>query len=45
MPVKAATPGPLELERHRPYLTRFALLQPRERSVAEDAGPDDPESR
>jgi len=28
---------PLELERHRPYLMRFALLQLRERSAAEDA--------
>ncbi|HEX4797975.1 MAG TPA: sigma-70 family RNA polymerase sigma factor [Burkholderiales bacterium] len=37
MPVKAATSDPLELERHRPYLMRFALLQLRERSVAEDA--------
>jgi RNA polymerase sigma-70 factor, ECF subfamily len=30
-------PTPLELERHRPYLLRFALLQLRERSAAEDA--------
>lgn len=29
--------SPLELERHRPYLLRFALLQLRERSAAEDA--------
>ena len=28
---------PLELERHRPYLMRFALLQLRDRSAAEDA--------
>src|SRR5262252_367391 len=31
----AATP--LELEQHRPYLLRFALLQLRDRSAAEDA--------
>jgi len=31
----AATP--LELERHRPYLLRFALLQLRDKSAAEDA--------
>src|SRR5712691_4894594 len=37
MPVKVSTPSPLELERHRPNLMRFALLQLRERSVAEDA--------
>lgn len=35
MPAAAATP--LELEHHRPYLLRFALLQLRERSAAEDA--------
>ena len=29
--------APLELERHRPYLLRFALLQLRERGAAEDA--------
>jgi RNA polymerase sigma-70 factor (ECF subfamily) len=29
--------SPLELERHRPYLLRFALLQLRDRSAAEDA--------
>lgn len=28
---------PLELDRHRPYLLRFALLQLRDRSAAEDA--------
>src|SRR5215467_3674943 len=28
---------PLELEQHRPYLLRFALLQLRDRSAAEDA--------
>src|SRR5690242_15733608 len=33
--VSAATS--LELERHRPYLLRFALLQLRDRSAAEDA--------
>jgi len=42
MPVKAATPNPLVPERHHPYSMRFALLQLSERSVAEDAGPDDP---
>ena len=31
------TPDPLELERHRPYLLRFALPQLRDRSAAEDA--------
>jgi RNA polymerase sigma-70 factor, ECF subfamily len=32
-----AETSPLELERHRPYLMRFALLQLRDRSAAEDA--------
>jgi RNA polymerase sigma-70 factor (ECF subfamily) len=32
-----SSPTPLELDRHRPYLLRFALLQLRERSAAEDA--------
>jgi RNA polymerase sigma-70 factor (ECF subfamily) len=32
-----SAPDPLELERHRPYLLRFALLQLRDRSAAEDA--------
>jgi RNA polymerase sigma-70 factor (ECF subfamily) len=32
-----SSPTPLELERHRPYLLRFALLQLRDRSAAEDA--------
>ena len=32
-----AAPTPLELERHRPHLLRFALLQLRDRSAAEDA--------
>ena len=32
-----SSPTPLELERHRPYLLRFALLQMRDRSAAEDA--------
>jgi RNA polymerase sigma-70 factor, ECF subfamily len=32
-----SAPTPLELERHRPYLLRFALLQLRDRSAAEDA--------
>jgi len=30
-------PSPLELEQHRPYLIRFALLQLRDRNAAEDA--------
>jgi RNA polymerase sigma-70 factor (ECF subfamily) len=30
-------PSPLELEGHRPYLVRFALLQLRDQSAAEDA--------
>jgi RNA polymerase sigma-70 factor (ECF subfamily) len=30
-------PSPLELEKQRPYLLRFALLQLRDRSAAEDA--------
>ena len=30
-------PSPLEIERHRPYLLRFALLQLRDRGAAEDA--------
>jgi len=34
MPAEAS---PLELERHRPYLMRFALLQLRDRTAAEDA--------
>jgi len=32
-----AAATPLELEQHRPYLLRFALLQLRDRSAAEDA--------
>lgn len=32
-----ARPSPLELERHRPYLIRFALLQLRDQSAADDA--------
>src|SRR5262249_24489891 len=32
-----AAPTPLELEPHRPHLLRFALLQLRDRSAAEDA--------
>ena len=32
-----SAPTPLELERHRPYLLRFALLQLRDRTAAEDA--------
>ena len=35
MPAK--TPTPLELERHRPQLIRFALLQLRDAGAAEDA--------
>ena len=37
MPSEISAPSPLELERHRTYLLRFALLQLRERSAAEDA--------
>jgi len=37
MSSESSAPSPLELERHRPYLLRFALLQLRERSAAEDA--------
>jgi RNA polymerase sigma-70 factor, ECF subfamily len=37
MPAQVSVPSPLELERHRPYLLRFALLQLRDRSPAEDA--------
>jgi RNA polymerase sigma-70 factor (ECF subfamily) len=33
----SSAPTPLELERHRPYLLRFALLQLRDRVAAEDA--------
>ncbi len=36
MPFQASVPSALELEHHRPYLTRFALLQLRDRSAAED---------
>lgn len=37
MPAETSIPSPLELERQRPYLLRFALLQLRDRSAAEDA--------
>jgi len=37
MPARISSPDPLELEHHRPYLMRFALLQLRDRSAAEDA--------
>jgi RNA polymerase sigma-70 factor (ECF subfamily) len=37
MPPEFSVPTPLELERHRPYLLRFALLQLRDRTAAEDA--------
>jgi RNA polymerase sigma-70 factor (ECF subfamily) len=37
MPPEPSAPAPLELERHRPYLLRFALLQLRDRTAAEDA--------
>ena len=37
MPAEASASISLELERHRPYLMRFALLQLRDRSAAEDA--------
>lgn len=37
MPAETSNSHLLELERHRPYLMRFALLQLRDRSAAEDA--------
>jgi len=37
MSPESSAPTPLELERHRPYLLRFALLQLRDRAAAEDA--------
>ena len=37
MSPESSAPAPLELERHRPYLLRFALLQLRDRTAAEDA--------
>jgi len=37
VPADASVPNPLELEKQRPYLMRFALLQLRDRSAAEDA--------
>jgi len=37
MPPESSVPTPVELERHRPYLLRFALLQLRDRTAAEDA--------
>ena len=37
MPTESSGPAALELERHRPYLLRFALLQLRDRGAAEDA--------
>ena len=37
MPAEASASISIELERHRPYLMRFALLQLRDRSAAEDA--------
>ena len=37
MAIPASASSPLELEGHRPYLMRFALLQLRDRSAAEDA--------
>ena len=37
MSPESPAPTPLELERHRPYLLRFALLQLRDRAAAEDA--------
>ena len=37
MAIPASAFSPLEFERHRPYLMRFALLQLRNRSAAEDA--------
>ena len=37
MPAETSVPSPLELERQRPYLLRFALLRLRDKSAAEDA--------
>jgi RNA polymerase sigma-70 factor, ECF subfamily len=37
MPGETSVPSPLELERQRPYLLRFALLRLRDKSAAEDA--------
>src|SRR5579864_4452570 len=37
MPAPASPLSPLEFEQHRPYLLRFALLQLRDRSAADDA--------
>ncbi len=37
MSAQTSAPSPLEIEGHRPYLMRFALLQLRDRSAAEDA--------
>ena len=37
MPPEFSAPTPVELERHRSYLLRFALLQLRDRTAAEDA--------
>jgi len=37
LPAEPSVPTPLELERQRPYLMRFAQLQLRDRSAAEDA--------
>jgi len=37
MSIPASAPSPLELERNRPYLMRFALLELRDHSAAEDA--------
>jgi RNA polymerase sigma-70 factor (ECF subfamily) len=37
MSPESSAPTSLELERHRPYLLRFALLQLRDRTAAEDA--------
>jgi RNA polymerase sigma-70 factor, ECF subfamily len=37
MSPESFVPAPLELEQHRPYLLKFALLQLRDRTAAEDA--------
>jgi RNA polymerase sigma-70 factor, ECF subfamily len=37
MSPESSAPTPLEVEQHRPYLLRFALLQLRDRTAAEDA--------
>jgi len=42
MPGQISTPSALELECHRPHLTRFELLR---NALKNYPGPDDPEQR